>query len=119
MKKIVLVLILFLASLLFIGCSSETSNANNTDLSNFIQAYEDEGVEIDPNDKPFFQMIEAKDGVIFYMDGDKVAIYEYESGKSLKEAMKNNAMLSDWIVNGKFLLETSNETAKDIFTSVN
>lgn len=75
-------------------------------------------MDIDKEEKPFFDMIGAVDGVIFYIENQKVAIYEYESAKKLEEVTKDNALIKDWNSNGKFLLETDNQKAIEIFNSV-
>jgi len=77
------------------------------------------GVEVDKEEKPLFTILGAVDGVIFYMDSNKVAIYEYSTEKALDDEKTNDEMLNDWLSNGKFLLETNNQEAKDIFSSVN
>lgn len=65
-------------------------------LQSFIDSFVAAGTEVDPEEKPMFQVIDAKDGVIFYMDGKKVAIYEYESELVLQEVVKDNTLFVDW-----------------------
>lgn len=108
MKKIVVILILVCTTLAFTGCGG-----NSLTLDNFISAYQTEGFEVDVNEKPMFDTIGAVDGVIFYIDDQKVAIYEYDSDKDLTDSEFNFDS-----VNGKFGLESSNEQAKTIFDSV-
>jgi len=111
MKKILLVCVLLLVA---VGCSSGDTRS----LDTFIKAYQDAGVEVDPEEKPIFTMVGAINGVIFYQDGSKVAIYEYESEKELEKAKASNNLIKTWKSNGKFLLETDNEKAAEIFDSV-
>lgn len=115
MKKLVGLCLLVLFISITAGCSS---NEDNLTLDTFIKAYQDQGIEVDPEEKPMFQMVQAEDGVIFYMDESKVAIYKYSSSKNLKEAKTEYEVMEDWKKNGLFLLETSNEKAIEIFESV-
>lgn len=120
MKKtwgILIALVVLLVAV--VGCSSAEAENKDLTLDKFIEAYQDEGIEVDPAEKPIFQMIEAKDGVIFYVDKQKVAIYEYASNKDAKKAKSDAGdMMKDWHISGSFLLETSNEKAIQIFESV-
>lgn len=103
---------------LLVACGSDASNDDRT-LEDMIQVYENEGIEIDRAEKPIFEMIEARDGIIFKMDGNKVAIYEYDSTKALNDAKeKYDLMMDGNLDNGRFSLETNNEQAKEIFTSI-
>lgn len=130
MKKI---LVLSCAAVFLVACS-DSDPKNSSDSSNpivekesskskltiesFKQAYENEGITVDSNEKPLYDMIKAKDGVIFYQDQKPVKIYEFESENAIKEAKKNNEFIKDWPENGNFVLETSNEKAIEIFNSV-
>lgn len=62
-------------------------------------------------------MIGASNGVTFVSD-DKIVVYEYDSQKALDQAKKDYEVIKDWTTNGRFLLETSNDDAKKIFTDV-
>lgn len=96
----------------------KVSSKSKLTLDSFKQAYENEGVTVDSNEKPLYDMIKAKDGVIFYQDQKPVKIYEFESENAIKEAKKNNEFIKEWPENGNFILETSNERAIEIFNSV-
>lgn len=100
-----------------IGCSSSSSKESVT-LQDIIKAYTDKGVEIDPNKKPFFQMIGADDGIIFEMDKSKVAVYQFKTKKKAEEAKSSNDLYKDWITNENYLLESYTPEAKEIFLSV-
>ncbi|MEK4977208.1 hypothetical protein [Bacillus sp. FSL K6-6540] len=116
-KSLGLFAVLLLLLVTVVGCGS----GENKDLTleKFIKAYQDEGIEVDPEKKPVYNMINAKDGVIFTIDRDKVAIYEYASEKDLDKNMKDNDLIKDWPRNGRFLLESDNGQANEIFKSVN
>lgn len=130
MKKI---LMLSCVAVFLVACGdSETKNSSDTSKSiveketnnstltieSFKQAYENQGINIDLDEKPLYEMLKAEDGVIFYQDQKPVKIYEFESKKAIKEAKKNNEFIKDWPENGNFVLETSNENAIEIFNSV-
>ncbi|MNW45933.1 hypothetical protein D3C74_232090 [compost metagenome] len=102
---------------LILGCSGE-KEASNLTMDKFIEAYTSQGIEVDKNEKPLFEMIGAIDGVIFYYDNSVVKIYQFESEKKLNQAKKDNEMLKDWVSNGNYLLETKKQEAVDIFKSV-
>lgn len=114
MKKIMMLLLS--AALLLVACGG--SKKDERSIDDFANAFIEQGVEVDMEEKPFFQMIGAMDGVIFYMDKDKVAIYQYDDEKTLEKAQKENELIKDWPVNGRFLLESNNEKALEIFSGV-
>ena len=112
--------LLTLMVLVIAGCSSSDSSSGESQLTlqDFIKAYQDQGVEVDPSEKPLFEMLGAKDGVIFYMENSPVKIYEFDSVKSLKKAVSEDGMIKDWPQNGRFLLETKKQEAIQIFENV-
>lgn len=112
---------MFLSVVLLLAVMTACSNGgqeSNLTMNDFIQAYVGQGVEVDPEEKQLFQMVDASDGVIFYMDGSPVKIYEYKSSKALKDAVKKHDLMSDWPTNGRFILETKKEEAIKIFNEV-
>lgn len=110
MKKILFILSLILVVLSLSACNK----ADESELTDFILAFETEGYAIDIDEKPLFGFIQAKDGVLFYIDNEKVAIYEYASSKDLeKSGFDFDA------VNGRFGLESNSAKAQEIFNSVN
>ena len=113
MKKL---LILLCAALFLIACSD--SEDSKVSMDSIIQAFEKEGITIDPAEKPYFQIINAKDGVIFYNQGNVVKIYEFESAKDIKAAKEANAFMKDWPENDLFVLETSDEKSIEIFKNL-
>lgn len=120
MKKIMSVLLVAMAIALFAaGCSSGAAQKNDErTLADFTQAYVDAGIELERQDTPLFSLIEAVDGTLFYTDDGIVKVYEYKSAKALEDARKEFDLIADWPSNGKFLLETKNEKAIEIFNNV-
>lgn len=105
MKKIG-ILVSVVLIILSVGCTSD----NDITLSEYVDVYKNAGHGVDINEKPAYTFIDAIDGVIFYIDNKKVAIYEYESKKDLEAVdFKFDA------TNGRFGLETSNKEAIEIF----
>lgn len=113
--------LLTIVSVLFItmaaaGCGSKEPEVK---LADVISAFEKEGVEVDVDEKPFYEMIGAADGVIFYMGENQVVkIYEYDSNASYKKGLEALPQMKDWPKVGNLVLETSNEDARSIFNSL-
>lgn len=112
MKKLVL---LFVTVLFLTACGGKESNLT---INDFKAAFEKEGIPVDLEEKPFYQMINAKDGVIFYNDEEVVKIYQFGSSKELKEAKKTYEIMQDYPEKGLFVLETKDEKSIEIFNSV-
>lgn len=108
---------LFIVCLLLVGCSS-AAEESNLSMDSFIKAFESKGIEVDPEEKPMFSMIGAKDGVIFYNDGNPVKIYEFENKEAITKAEEALPAVKDWERNGLFVLESSHTPSKEIFESV-
>lgn len=114
MKRILILLMLSVLTLTACGSSQKDERT----IQDFISVYTAEGIEVDAEEKPLFQLVTAGDGVIFHIEGDKVAIYEYEDAKALEKAKSEFDMMKEWPVNGKFILESDNEKAIEIFNGV-
>lgn len=114
MKKIIIFVTLVL---LLSACGS--GEADERTLEDIIQVYENEGIEVDRSEKPYYEIIGADNGVIFYIDGSPVKIYKYDSIKSLNTAKSDIGTTEADSYNGRFWLETNNEQAKEIFSSIN
>ncbi|EHB65268.1 hypothetical protein [Paenibacillus lactis] len=118
-KSLGLFAVVMLLLVAVVGCgSAEAESEKDLTLDKFIKAYQDAGIEVDPEKKPVFGMINAKDGVMFTVDKDKVAIYEYESKKDLEKNQKELELVKGWPSNGRFLLEAYNEKSQQIFENV-
>lgn len=115
MKRFSVLIVFVMVFGLLSGCGSAK---DERDLSVFIEAFEDAGAT--DRDEPFYQMIDAIDGVIFYGFNDETfSIYEYGSIKDLEKAKKeHDELIEDWPTNGKFLLEAEAEGTIEIFENV-
>lgn len=110
MKKLLLGVSLLMTAFGLSGCRQYESNLT---LQDFADAYIEAGYDVDMEEKPLFSLIDATDAVIFYMDLDVVKIYEFRSSANLKESG-----FEFIAVNDRFGLESSGDTATDIFNSV-
>src|SRR5690625_2835989 len=110
----------FIALLLVIGLLAACGGNNDAPdltLEQFVEAFEEAGAT--DKDEPFYQMIGAVDGVMYYDFNDEaISIYEYESVKALEDAQKDNELIEDWETNGKFLLEAESDEAIEVFNNV-
>ena len=66
---------------------------------------------------PYYEMVGEKDEIMFYLGNLAVKIYQYESVEVLEAAKQQYTTLADMTQNGIFILNTNNETAKEIFNS--
>lgn len=114
MKRIIFLLLL---SLVLVGCSSNEGNSNIS-MDSIISAFESESVEVDPEEKPLFDMIGASDGIIFYNDDNVVKAYEFDSKDAMDNVEEHLPAAKDWDKNGLFLLETNHEESKEIFNNI-
>jgi hypothetical protein len=115
MKRFTVVtLMIFTCSLLLFGCGKKEKELT---MDDFITAFENSSISVDSGNEPYYQMISAKSGVTFDYE-KKVVIYEYSSTKDLNESIKENDFMKDWAVNGKFVLECSDEDVISIFNNV-
>lgn len=94
MKKFLLYALMVL--LLFVGVACNNNAPTTNQDKNEVQNSEETNKA--GEEKPFFDMIGAVD--------------------VLKKAKEENSLIKDWVSNGKFLLETKNETAINVFNSV-
>ena len=115
MKKVFLIIVtsILLAGLVACGSGSQDKSASqdNRSFATFEKAYTDAGHTLEKKDTPLFQMIKAKDGIMFYIDNQVVKIYEFESEKALDKAVNEQSLLKGFARNGKFLCESGNENA--------
>jgi len=113
LKKFILLLTL-VSLVVLAGCSSKSDKLT---IDSFISAFDENGISVDKDNKPFFALIGASDGVTF-VDDDKVVIYIYDSEKDLKKAREDYSVTKDWPSNGRFLIEAYNQDVIDIFNGV-
>lgn len=116
MKRYLFIIVTVVCALALVGCGSKKDERTMGDI---ITAFTDNGVNVDSEEKPLFELIGAKDGVIFKIDDEIVKIYEFETEKALREAKEENTeMMGNWPSNGKFLLESYSEKGTEIFNGI-
>ena len=115
-RKIAVVVLVVLVITVLAACGGGAKDGRT--LEDFKSAYVDAGHSLKDESAPLFQMINAKDGILFYVDNHIVKIYEYSDEKALDDAIKSNAMLKDFARNGKFLCEGSDDALIEIFAAV-
>ena len=101
--------------------SSNTTKTKTGDLkiNDVIKIFEENGYTITLEEqKPFFSMIGAKDGVMFYIDDSPVKIYEYSSKKSYTEAVEQFSILENMPVKGLVVLDTNLSSLIEIFNNI-
>lgn len=117
MKKLLIISMSLLLTVIFAGCSSGSTADDSLTMEKFTKSFTDAGAELQ-EEKPMFSMIKAKDGVMIYLDNSAVKIYEYSSESEIESAKKEYAVMKDWPSKGKFVLEATKQEAKDIFEKV-
>ncbi|MCR8656861.1 hypothetical protein [Paenibacillus endoradicis] len=94
-----------------------TADVDERKLQFIIDSYVETGTNVDAEEKPMFRLINAMDGVVFYMDNSPVKIYEFNSEADLKKALAE-FKFTEWPTNGKFAIETKDEEAIRIFKQI-
>lgn len=98
---------------------AEKESKKEISLQDAIDAFQKQGYDVPKNEKPYYQMIGASDGIIFYIDDNVVKIYEYESKESLNTAKQEySQIVSSFVEKDNLLLETHSQTALDIFNNL-
>ncbi len=98
--------------------NNASENADEMTLDLYVKKFQDSGETIKLEErKPYYEMVGAKDGIMFYLGNAPVKIYQYESVAALEAAKQQYTTLADMTQNGVFILDTNNETAKEIFNS--
>ena len=113
-KSLISILLSIVIVVSLVGCSSKKDERT---MDDFIKAFSNEGIKVDEEMTTLYQIIGASNGVNFISD-DKIAVYEYNSVKELEKLKKSNGLIKKWESNGRFLLESTNKEAIDIFNSV-
>ncbi|WP_145333353.1 hypothetical protein [Paenibacillus xylanexedens] len=117
MKKILIISMALLLSVIFAGCSGGSKVDDNLTMEKFTKAFTDAGAE-KKEEKPMFSMIKAKDGEMLYLKNNPVKLYEFNDPSEIKDIKKEFKQMEDWPVRGNFMLESSNAEAREIFAKV-
>lgn len=115
-KQIIMITLLLAVMCCVSACGKKTDTRTVEDI---IKAYTDKGLKSEIEEQPFASLIGAVDGAVFYMEDEIVKLYQYETEEALEEAIKaDETLMKDWPVNGRFVLETKSDKAKEIFEEI-
>lgn len=84
-------------------------------LEKAIKQYQNYGVDISTQQKPYYKLIGAKDGVMFYMGGDVVKLYEFNSEAAYQKGLKILKEMKKYPKRDLVVLETNSKAAKEVF----
>ena len=118
-KKIVILIvfsifIILLASIILF----KNNNYDNISMQDAISKFKESGINVNLEEKPYFSMIGAKDGEMFYLDNSPVKLYEFKDEKSYKQALKNFSTLEQMPKKGLVVIDTNSSKALEIFNSL-
>ena len=120
MKAVKNLLLCLLAGLMVLSlgaCSKK--EADSRTLAHFKNAFKDAGMAMEEVTEPAFSAIGATAGTMFTEGGETVKVYMYESEEALEKAKKDFAStVKNFEQNGRFLLETTSDKAKEAFKGV-
>lgn len=116
MKKLCISLMAFCLCAAVAACGA--SEISIDDVTDAIQTV-DSNFSWD-EEKPYFEMIGAKDGWMGYLEGTTpVKVYEYENQKSYDEAVETfGGIMGDFPKNGNFVLECNDSAIIEAFESI-
>lgn len=117
MKKFLLI---FLGAALFVmtACANETKPLENGfNLQSAIRAFQKEGIEIDFEKRPLYELVNARDGVIFYYDDEVVRLYEFENETTYQKGIDHLSILQIFPKRELVVIETHSQKAIDLFRS--
>lgn len=98
----------------FTGCSKPPELT----LEHFQNVYVNAGYEVKESEKPSFTMVNAKDGVMFYVGTEVVKIYEFKNVSDLEKQRKEFPFLADLPSKGRFVAESSSKELLEFFTTI-
>lgn len=128
-KKISILLIsLIIICLCLTGCGKEESAKSSQSSSTPIKTeitikdvlaeFEKQGISVKLESKPYYALIEANDGEMFYLDNEVVKLYEYKTIEDYTNAFNKYLSLQDMPHKGLVVLDTSSQTALNIFENI-
>lgn len=99
--------------------STPSSLKSSLTISDVISKIKDEGYNVTLEEtKPYFTMIGAIDGEMFYLDNEPVKLYIFESEKSYKEALNNYPLLQNMPKKDLIVLDTNISKIIELFKSL-
>lgn len=127
-------LITIVMCLCLTGCgkkeSSKSADSSNTTqtlsttvkteltIRDVLAEFENQGITVTLESKPYYTLIEANDGEMFYLDNDVVKLYEYKSIEDYNNAFEKYLSLQNMPHKGLVVLDTNSQTALNIFENI-
>lgn len=87
-------------------------------LNDLTQVFIENGAKLE-EDKPFYSMIDAKDGIMLNLDNKPVKLFLYESESKYSAALQKYSILKKMPKKGLVVLDSSYEKAIEIFNEFN
>jgi len=87
-------------------------------MDDVLNTFRDNGITVELKDKLLYQMVGASDGVMFEIEGSVVKIYEFKSEEDYQEQKEKYDLIKDMPVKGRFVLDTNNSKAIEIFNKI-
>lgn len=117
---IVILIIILIVVFINISSNNTTTSNNSTKITidDVISKFQEQGIEVILESKPFYTMVGAKDGEMFRIDNSIVKLYEYESEKDYREALEDYSILEKMPHKGLVVIDTNSEKALEIFNSL-
>jgi hypothetical protein len=112
MKTKRIVALFVILSVFLTACSSKFT------LQKAIKEYQKYGVEVSEKQKPYYQMVGAKDGVMFYMGGYVVKLYEFASEADYQKGLKILKAMKKYPKKDLVVLDTDSKGAKEVFNKI-
>jgi len=115
---IIMITLLIIIALVIAIALLINSNSNNISMQDAISKFKDAGITVNLEEKPYFSMVGAKDGEMFYLDKSPVKLYEFKDKKSYTKALKDFSILESMPKKGLIVIDTNSDKALEIFNSI-
>lgn len=116
------VLVFIFTGFFFLSACSSPSPEDAFTLQDAINVFEEEGHRVARNEQAPFHEINARDGVVFYINNDPVRIYEFSNERNFNRGARLvrdlgtfSQPLDNWPRIGLVVLETHNSDAIALF----
>ncbi|MCL1949115.1 MAG: hypothetical protein FWF59_05240 [Turicibacter sp.] len=107
---------LFTVLLALGGCANKTRPSDfGFTLNVALRAFHEAGADINLDKRPLYELVNARDGAIFYFENDLVRIYEFENEAAYEKGVKELTILGTFPKRELLVIETLSDTAIEIF----
>lgn len=112
-KKRYVVFVLFF---LLAGCGNKVRPSDfGFTLNVALRAFHEAGADINEDKRPLYELVNARDGAIFYFENELVRIYEFEDEEAYEKGVKDLTILGTFPKRELLVIETQSEKAIEIF----